>query len=116
MLTHALIERIVNLIQTTTQETKTMNIYAKMAAKYGEISFQGKSYALIEQAELTNRLFYGWWGDAKAGEEFLMELSAPAMDVDENEYVVTWQFEVIKGEEPDDASGYDWDVLSVIPA
>lgn len=91
-------------------------IYAEAAAKNGEVEFQGKSYALLGEAELTDRVFPGWFGDAAAGETYTTEYSAPAIGEDGEEYVVRWRFEVVKDEEPD-ADTLDWTrPHEVIPA
>lgn len=96
------------------QENRT--IYARMAEKFSKVEFRGKTYALSAQAELTNRVFPGWWGDAAEGEEYTQEWSAPAMDTDGNECVVRWQFEVVRGEETEDDSLHDWDDVQSVQA
>ena len=75
----------------------------------GGIEFEGKSYALVNQAELSNRVFHGWWGDASDGEQYTTEWSAPVMGEDGFDYIVVWQFDETKGAEPEDTSCYDWD-------
>lgn len=92
------------------------NIYADLVKVNGEVEFQGAAYALIQQPALTNCVFPGWWGDVKAGEDYICDWSAPAMGQDGEEYVVRWQFTLIKGEEPDD-DAHDWDdVHEIVPA
>lgn len=83
--------------------------YMEVAKQYGEIEYEGKAYALTEQAVLSNRVFPGWWGDAKAGESYTAEYQAHAMDCDGRKYLVRWQFETVKGEEPEDESYYPFD-------
>ena len=98
-------------------ETQDQKIYADAAAQYGEISHQGQRYALTFQAQLTNRVFDGWFGGVSEGEEYISEWSAPAIGQDGEEYVVRWQFDAIKGEEPKDDGDWPWDeVHEVIPA
>jgi hypothetical protein len=93
-----------------------MSTYRKFANENGEVFFEGAEYALIEKPTHTNRMFPGWWGDTKPGEEYVAEYSAPAIGQDGEEYVVTWRFDLINGSEPED-DGLDWDtVYSVIPA
>lgn len=83
--------------------------YQRAADEYGEITHSGKAYALLDQVELTNRAFNGWWGDAAEGEEYISEWSTPAIDQDGEEYVVRWQFTAIKGQEPEDDGDWPWD-------
>ena len=91
-------------------------LYKQFAAQNGTVEFAGKTYALIDQAELTNRLFCGGWHDANDGQEYIAEYSAAAMGEDGYEYVVTWRFDVIKGCEPD-SSDFNWNnVYNVIAA
>lgn len=75
---------------------------------YGKILWGGNVYHLTEQAELTNRVFHGWWGDAQEGETYTTEYSASAFDNDGNQHRVYWQFEVVKGQEPEDDGDYPW--------
>ena len=93
-------------------------LYDQFAAKHGTVQFEGKHYALIDKAELTNMIFPDWWGDAREGEEYLSEWHASAMGQDGYDYVVTWRFETVKGEEPEDDSDWPWDTkpYSVIAA
>lgn len=86
-----------------------MRLYAQSAAQYGEVRYAGKRYALIEVAVLTNRVFTGWFGDAADGEEYVSEWAANAIGMDGNQYVVKWQFDLIRGEEPEDDSNLPWD-------
>ena len=93
--------------------------YAQFAARFGEVSFKGVSYALISQAAPTDRLFGGGWSDAAEGEAYTAEYSAAAMGQDGEEYVVRWQFEMVRGQEPEDGADLpcDWTKPSeVIPA
>ena len=92
-------------------------IYNKAASDNGEVVYQGKTFALLAQAELTNRIFPGWWGDARDGEEYISEWSASAIGEDGEEYVVVWQFDVVKGQEPEDDVKLPWnEIHEVIPA
>lgn len=77
-------------------------------SEFGTITYEGNSYELTDNCFLTNRLFDGWWGDAEEGEEYTSEWEAPARDETGNIYRVTWQFEAIKGEEPED-DGWPWE-------
>lgn len=84
-----------------------MTLFEKFAAQFGSVTFQGKEFALIDEASETNRVFSGWFGDAEDGEEYIQEWSAAGIDADENEVVVRWQFAQVKGQEtPEDE--LDW--------
>lgn len=85
-----------------------MTDFATYAAKNGTVDFEGKTYALKYQAELSNNVFPGWWGDVAEGEEYIVDFEAPAIDEDGNTYIVNWQFTDIKGEETDDCGSYPW--------
>lgn len=74
-------------------------IYTENANRHGEVSYQGKTFALLAQAEPTNRVFPGWWGDAREGEEYIQEWSAPAIGQDGEEYVTIWQCDAVKGQD-----------------
>ena len=89
--------------------------FASFSEKFGTVEFGGKEYALMAQAEFTNRLFAGGFQDAETGEEYTTEYSAPALGDDGYEYVVTWQFDVIKGDEPADED-HDWDDVHAVIA
>ncbi len=90
--------------------------YAENTKKHGEISFEGRSYALIAQAEPTNRIFGNSWDHAADGEEYTAEYSAPAIGEDGEEYVVRWQFTMVRGQEPEDGADLpcDWTKPSVV--
>jgi hypothetical protein len=77
--------------------------------KFGFVDFDGKKYALLCQAELTCALFPGCWSEAQAGDEYAAQWAAPAVDINGNEFKVVWEWQETKGEELEDASGYDWD-------
>lgn len=78
------------------------------------ITFEGKTYTLQGDADYTNRVFTGWWGDASEGESYTTEFDAPAIDADGNRYEVVWQFQVVKGEEPEDLSNLDWGDVALV--
>tara|TARA_R110000868_G_scaffold260457_2_gene518614 strand:- start:552 stop:836 length:285 start_codon:yes stop_codon:yes gene_type:complete len=86
-----------------------MTTYTTAAKEFGEVELDGKKLALIEQAELTNRVFPNWFGDAEEGDTYIAEYGAPAIDNEGNTYLVIWQFDETKGQEQDDASNYNWD-------
>lgn len=77
---------------------------------YGTVnSYKGKTYRLTEYATLSNRVFPGWFGDAEDGKTYTAEYQAMAVDKSGNECIVYWQFDTVKGEEPEDESNYPWD-------
>jgi hypothetical protein len=80
-----------------------------MSTNYGKVNFNGKTYRLDNQAELTNRVFPGWWGDAEEGESYTAEWAADAADEQGQDCKVVWQWQEIKGEELEDAGNYPWD-------
>ena len=88
---------------------------AALETKCGTVKFSGKTYALTRQADLTNRVFHGWFGDANEDGEYTVEYSAPAVGQDGTEVTVYWQFDEVKGEEME-PSDYDWDNVSHIRA
>lgn len=75
------------------------------------ISYQGKEYILECEAFLSNRVFPGWWGDVGEGEAYIAEYDAYATSTggDGARYVVSWQFDAVKGDEPEDESDYPWE-------
>lgn len=89
-------------------------IYSESAERHGEVVHRGAHYALLDQANLTNRMFPGWWGAAQAGDEYTSEWSAPAIGEDGEEYVVRWQFDAVRGQEPEDDSCWPWDRISEV--
>ena len=82
-------------------------------SRYGEVTYQGQEYLLQDDAQLSNRVFPGWWGDAHEGEEYTAEYSAPASRQSHTNTVV-WQFSVVKGQEPENESDYDWDDDNIV--
>ena len=72
--------------------------------------FKGESYWIDTEKDIypSNRVFPGWWGDAKEGETYYAEYIGIATK--ENKfYDIYWQFLIIKGCEPEDESDYPWD-------
>lgn len=91
--------------------------YSELQRKFGTVVFNGKSYWLTEQADFSNRQFPGSWFDAQEGETYMTEFSATAVDGAGDGFEVYWQFETIKGEEPE-LDVYPWDedhIVRVIP-
>lgn len=70
---------------------------------YGTVSYNGKTLTLDAQAELSNRVFCGWWGDREENcGSYIDEWKAPAHDADGNNYDVYWQFARTAGDEIQD--------------
>lgn len=61
-----------------------------------------------DECSETNRVFPGWHGDAKDGEEYQSEWDCLARDEDGEEYRIIWQFTLVKGGEPE-ADCLDWE-------
>lgn len=101
--------------QETTMTTAT---HQELARKFGTVTHEGTAYTLAEVATLSNRPFAGWWGDAEDGDEYTSEWVARAIDDAGDEYQVYWQFDAIKGEEPEDDGNWPWDdehIARVVP-
>ena len=81
------------------------------AFKMETVNFEGKEYRLLEQAEVTGTELDGRftnYHEAQNGETYDFEMSAPALDDEENEVTVYWMFEAVKGEEQE-LDSYDYD-------
>lgn len=76
---------------------------------FGTVNHNGKVITLTDQAVLSNRVFTSWWGDASEGESYTAEYHANGVDENGNDVMVYWQFDEIKGQEPEDESNYPWD-------
>ena len=63
-----------------------------MGSEYGTVNFNGRTYELTAQAELTNSVFPGWWGDVEDGEECVSQWLAPGVDAEGEPVTVVWQF------------------------
>lgn len=80
---------------------------------FGDVTCEGSTYSLTDQAELTNRVFPGWVGDVETGESYTSEWAANATGPDGESYQVVWQFEQVKGKEQE-PDMLNWnDVFSV---
>lgn len=76
----------------------------------GSVIFNGVEYALTTQADETSRLMpYAPYHEAKDGEEYAFEMAAYAIDADDNEYRVTWEFMNIKGKDGRQLDEFDYD-------
>ena len=91
-----------------------MNRYQSASEEFGTVHFKDVEYALTAQADFTNRLLPGGYTnfiDAKEGETYDFELSADAIDSDENKYTVYWIFEAVKGENGAELDSFDYDLV-----
>ncbi|MZQ97202.1 MAG: hypothetical protein GT601_05965 [Acidaminobacter sp.] len=81
--------------------------------EYGTVTFEGIEYELTDQAEMTSRLlpYRKNYFEVEHGDEYDFEMSAPALK-DGKKYMVYWIFSEIKGQEPEDLSGYDYSVVN----
>lgn len=87
--------------------------YNSFGAKYGFYYFAGTQYAATAQPELTNRAWDGGWTGAADGDDYTAEWSAPGVDKDGLEVVITWHFEEIKGQE-NEPENLNWDVVEKV--
>jgi hypothetical protein len=78
----------------------------KCKKEFGEVKFEEEKYILTSQAEHTNRLLsYKDYHETDEGEEYNFEMSANAVQIDEDcniiadEYKIYWIFSDIKGSE-----------------
>jgi len=82
-----------------------------MSNDFGTVEFDNIEYTLLEDADYSNRLFYGGFNDADWGEEYIVEFCARAIGPKRKKVMVYWQFPAIKGGEPEDEGGYPWDLV-----
>lgn len=83
-------------------------------SNFGSVTFEGKLYILTQDADYTNRVFPGWFGDAQDGETYTTEFSAAAIDENGDKCRVFWQFEEIRGQEREDSEKYDWSNVAFV--
>jgi|WetSurMetagenome_2_1015567.scaffolds.fasta_scaffold876547_2 hypothetical protein len=86
----------------------------KLEKQFGYVEFGGKKYILTDQASQSNRLFDGSWSNAEEGEIYTDEWKANALDEDENTFEVFWQWSMVKGQEPEDASNLPFDDENIV--
>ncbi len=90
--------------------------YQEFAAKFGEVSFQGRKYALTEMAFLASSCLsspLGSYHDVDDGEEYQFDMQAEVVDSDGALYRSQWIFTAVKGSEPD-LDTYDFSVADRI--
>lgn len=83
-------------------------------SNFGTINQDGNEYTLTQEADYSNRVFPGWYGDAQEGESYTAEFSAAAVDANGDTHRVYWQFDEVKGQERADAGSYDWSDVAFI--
>lgn len=76
---------------------------------YRTITYKNRTFTLLEQATLTNRVFDYWYGDAQYGEAYISEWAALAEDEHGISCRVYFHFDAIKGQEWEDDSNWAWD-------
>ena len=70
---------------------------------YGTVEFEGKQFALTEQAHLTNRLMrHSDYSTVPEGADFQFEMSASGKSADGTDVIVYWIFWDVKGQEPEE--------------
>lgn len=79
-----------------------------MKEDFGTIKYNGLIYALLRQACPTGRSFTRCFSDVEVGEVYTDEWHAPATGPDGKLYWVTWQWDTVKGQEPEDGGDYPW--------
>lgn len=82
---------------------------------YGSVTYQGKTYVLLEEADMTNRVLggiYTDYNDAEDGETYDFEMKAKAADESGTECTVYWIFQDIKGEDGKDLDEFDYDMVN----
>lgn len=93
------------------REQIALALFEKASDKNGKVEFEGREYALLCEPSLTNNVFPGWFGDAKNGEAYVMQWGAGAVDADGIKHSMIWEFDAVRGEEPDDDSNWPWDAV-----
>ena len=100
------------------EETKAEKIehFNRTGKEYGFIEFEGKEYAGIDEAypdeidgfdaynQRTSRL-----QDIPEGEEYTLIMKSKVIDKEGSEYITTWHFKQIRGEELEALDLLDWD-------
>ena len=90
--------------------------YEELAHKYGRITFEGKEYAVTDEAYEDDVIgFYNYGNrtnrldEIEEGEEYSLVMVGDAIDKKGNEYRVTWHFKQIRGEEVTSLELLDWE-------
>ena len=80
---------------------------------FGEVIINGEIYQVTDNADYSNRLLSNNFNyhEVESGEEYSVEMQAPAIDKNNNEGIVYWIFWDIKGEEKE-LDTYNWDNAS----
>jgi len=86
----------------------------KLEKEFGFVEFEGKKYILTMQADFTNRQMPSPrdYNDVLDNEEYDFEMSASAVDENENNYTVYWIFTDIKGENGKELDSFDYDKVN----
>ncbi|MGP4109212.1 hypothetical protein [Virgibacillus sp. L01] len=67
-----------------------------------KVNFEGKTYTLAAEAEITGTQLDGGftnYREAENGDTYNFEMSAPALDEEGNQCTVYWMFEDVKNSE-----------------
>lgn len=75
------------------------------------VTFNGKTYTLTTDAQPSSRLLPHPknYHEVEMGEEYDFEMTAKAVDENGDEYLVSWIFTEIKGEESEGYDNFDYD-------
>ncbi len=74
-----------------------------------EYNYNGMKLFVDDNASPSCRVFTGWWGDAEDGEAYTDEWSVDATSEDGSNWKIYWQFEQIRGQEPEEADALPFD-------
>lgn len=76
-----------------------------MDNKFGTVTFEGKDYILLDQAELSGRQLLDW----QIAEGYV-HFTAPALDQDGNQFQVEWVLKTVheNGEAIEDLGDLEW--------
>lgn len=79
------------------------NWQEELGDEFGAAQLEEIGVEPIGQAELTNRVFAGWWGDAKEGDEYIAEWEERYTAENGQAFAVVYHFTQVKGadDEPD---------------
>lgn len=81
---------------------------------YGTTQREGKTIILDSDADFTSRLMpHLPYHEAEEGDTYFFEMSANGHDEQGNNCTVYWEFEAVKGEEPE-LDTYDYSVATRI--
>lgn len=81
------------------------------------VEHDGRGYYVDDtsQAELTNRVFPGWFGDALEGEHYTAEYALDGWDTDGHPVTIYYHFDLVKGDYwPESEDQLPWDDAHIV--